>query len=340
MIVGASQCIDPCIFWYKLAMDESTALTQDLLRELRLKDLVFLQRIGESRSLSAAASELRVTQPAASRWLRDLEQLFRAHLFTRDRMTGMQPTPLGALILDRSRALVADVALLSSDLEAQRTARGARLQLGVIPYVSTRMLEHLVSRLVIEHRMTVSIVEGATEPLVESLRMQRLHAVIGRCGTSPPTGGLRQETLFTQKACLIFHPKYPIGHTAPKLTSLMSLRWVVPPGDSPTWQAVVAALAAVKLHPPRATVETASTKFVHALVSAHEDMVAVLPHDIGQEMELLGGVRVVPFPAVFKMPPVGLLAPTRHWQFSHVVALRNTLRSLVAHDERFSTRPL
>jgi DNA-binding transcriptional LysR family regulator len=315
-------------------MDGSTALTQDLLKELRMKDLVFLQRVAQCRSLSAAASELRVTQPAASRWLRDLEQLFRAHLFTRDRTTGMQPTPLGALIIDRSRALIADVSLLSSDLEAQRTGRGAHLQLGVIPYVPTRLLEHLVSRLVSAHGMTVSLVEGATEPLVEALRMQRLHGVIGRCGKRPPAGGLRQETLFTQAACLILHAKQHSAQAPPKLSSLLRLRWVIPPKDSPTWQAVLDALSAAKLSPPLATVETASTKIVHALVSTHVDMVAVLPHDIGHEMQALGGVRAIPFPAPFRMPPVGLLAPARHWEFSHLVALRNELRSLVAHGQR------
>ena len=44
-----------------------------------------------------------LTQPAASRWLRETEQLFRAHLFTRDRMTGMTPTPLGELVLEHGR---------------------------------------------------------------------------------------------------------------------------------------------------------------------------------------------------------------------------------------------
>jgi hypothetical protein len=45
----------------------STSLEQDLISRLRLKDLQFLQRISDLKSLSSAAAELGLAQPAASR---------------------------------------------------------------------------------------------------------------------------------------------------------------------------------------------------------------------------------------------------------------------------------
>lgn len=59
-------------------------------------------------------------------------------------------------------------------------------------------------------------------------------------------------------------------------------------------------------------------------------MAAVLPLDIGLDLQHLGRVRVVPFPAAFKMPPVGLIAHARHWDFSTISTLRKALRDLVA----------
>jgi len=300
------------------------------LRSLRLKDLQFVQRIAELRSLSSAASELGLTQPAASRWLRDLEQLFRGHLFSRDRMVGMTPTPLGEIVVRRGRALLADVDLLSSEIDANRAGRGGHLNLGVIPYVSAQLLEQLVSKLVDESAMTVKVVEGATEQLLEALRMQRLDAVVGRNPFGSVAEGLKQEVLFTQKACLVMHRNSTLGTDPPKLSTLLSLRWIVPPTDSPTWQAIVAALAAANAVPPPYVIETASTRLVHALVSGHPDMAAVLPLDIGMDLQHLGRVRVVPIPAAFKMPPVGLIAHSRHWDFSTISTLRRALRDLVA----------
>jgi DNA-binding transcriptional LysR family regulator len=306
----------------------------ELASGLRLKDLLFLRRIAERKSLSAAASEFGLTQPAGSRWLRDLEALFRGHLFTRDRMVGMTPTPLGELVVQRARALFADVDSLASDIDAHRAGRGGRLQLGVIPYFSAQLLDQVVSKLVGDHGMVVSVVEAATEPLLEALRMQRLHAVVGRCPGEPLAGGLRQEVLFTQQACLVVHRESGLATRSAKLASFAELRWVVPPTNSPSWQAMSAAFAAAKAALPSPVVETASTKLVHALVASHRDMVAVLPADIGMDLEQLGGVRVVPFPAAFRMPPVGLIAHERHWDFSIIATLRKTLRALVVRGRR------
>lgn len=308
---------------------DDPGLSAALLKALRLKDLQFLQRVADLRSLSGAAAEFGLTQPAASRWLGELERLFGGHLFTRDRRAGMTPTALGQLVVGKGRALVADVESLSAEIGAQREGRGGRLQLGVIPYVSSRLLERLVASLVTEAGMTVSIVEAATEPLLEALQLQRLHAVVGRSSLQPLAPGLKQETLFTQKACLIVHARQVPRGTA-TLADFAERRWVAPPLDSPTWLAIASAYAAAKVPLPVPVVETASTKVAHALVAGNTDMVAVLPADIGADLEKLGGVRVVPFPASFRMPPVSLLAHARNWNASHIMALRRTLRDLVA----------
>lgn len=304
---------------------------QVLVSGLRLRDLQFLLSIAEHRSLSAAAVDISMTQPAASRWLRDIERLFSAHLFTRDRMTGMTPTPVGALVVERARALLADVSLLSSEIEAHRVGRGAHLRLGAIPYVSAQLLGQLVSTLLHDHAMTVSIVDGATEPLVESLRLQKLHAVIGRTHGQLLSGGLRQEVLYSEKACLLVQ-----GDAAGRRqrrspwSEVSSYRWIGPPKESPTWLAIVAACDAAGLVVPPLTLETASIKLVHALVASHPDMVAVLPLQAGADLEKLGGVQVVPFPFAFRMPPVGLIAHARQWQMSHVQALHTALHTLIA----------
>lgn len=308
---------------------------RQLITALRLKDFLFVQQIAEHGSLSSAASEFGMSQPAASRWLRELEQAFRAHLFTRDRMVGMTPTPLGQLVVERGRALLSDVSALSSEIEARRAGRGGRLQLGVIPYVSAQLLQMLVSTLVGKYAMTVSILEAPTEPLMEALRMQRLHAVIGRCSAQPLHSGLRQEVLFTQKACILVHAESSLrGGRQTKLSAFSGLRWIAPPSDSPSWQAIVNAYGAARSIPPQPVLETASTKLAHALVSVNPDMVAVLPLDVGVDLEKLGGVRALQFPAPFNMPPVGLIAQTRQWELSHVKALRDSLRKLVAVDGR------
>jgi DNA-binding transcriptional LysR family regulator len=134
-----------------------------------------------------------------------------------------------------------------------------------------------------------------------------------------------------RKACLLVHEGNSLRRQRqPTLGDCSGLRWILPPRDSPTAQAIAAAFAAANQTLPQAVLRTASTKLVHAMVGANTDMVAVLPLDIGTDLERLSGVVVLPFPASFYLPPVGLIAPRRHWDQSRLVALRKTLRGLVA----------
>jgi DNA-binding transcriptional LysR family regulator len=303
---------------------------QQLVAELRLKDLRFVHRIAELKSLSMAASELGLTQPAASRWLRELEGLFKGHLFTRDRRAGMTATPLGTLVVQRARAIVADVGSLAAEIDAHRSGLGGHLRLGVIPYVSSRLLGELLSTLLAKFRVTTSVVESATAPLIEALRLQQLDAVIGRCSLHGAPAEFRQQVLFTQQACLLVNSAYRVGSRSLDLEGMSKLRWVLPPENSPTREAITQACVKARIAPLVAVIETASTKVVHALIRSHQDIAGLMPLDIGMDLEKLGGVRVMPFPATFKMPPVGLIAHARHWEYSNVRILRTVLRNQIA----------
>ena len=79
-----------------------------VLTKLRLRDFELLLAIHEHKSITSAALQLGFTQPAASRALKDMEQLLRVHLFERDRTKGMNLTAAGELVLTRARALLAD----------------------------------------------------------------------------------------------------------------------------------------------------------------------------------------------------------------------------------------
>ena len=114
------------------------------------------------KSITAAAAELGLTQPAASRALRDIEQLLRVHLFDRDRARGMSLTGAGELVLARARAMLADHRSLAAELDAYRAGTGGHLRLGVIPFVSGALIESLIAELTGERqRMSVIVTEAA-----------------------------------------------------------------------------------------------------------------------------------------------------------------------------------
>jgi len=302
-----------------------------VLTKLRLRDLELLLAIHEHKSITSAALQLGFTQPAASRALKDMEQLLRAHLFERDRTKGMNLTAAGALVLTRARALLADLGSMTMELDAYRAGTGGHVRLGIIPFVPGLLIEKLISELIGEkHRMTVSLTEGSTTQLLEDLRLQKLDAVIGRCSTGPIPAGFTQETLFRQEACLLVHGQNPLVRKERiRLADLGGFIWLLPPEGTPSRMAVNEVFAAARLPPPVATVEAWSTKIIHLTISANSRMLGIVPSDVGHDIQRLGGVRHLPFPVSLSMPPVGLVWATRHRDTAVVRNLRSNVRDLL-----------
>jgi DNA-binding transcriptional LysR family regulator len=299
------------------------------LSSLRVRDMELLVAINSHRSVTQAATELGFTQPAASRALRDIEQLLRVHVFERDRAKGMSLTAAGELVLTRARALLADCRSLSEELDAWRTGTGGHLRLGIIPFVSASLIERLLAELTGD-RVSVSVSEGSTTRLVEELRMERLDAVIGRCSNAPLPAGLAQDMLMRQEGCLVVHAQNPlVKMDRIKLASLDGYAWLLPPRGTPTRAAIDDVFAKAKLPPPVATVEASSIKIVHLTVKANPRLLSVVPADAGQDIQRLGGVRRLPFPVPLAMPPIGLISAARHRDTPVVRNLRSRLRELV-----------
>lgn len=309
-------------FWYIQAMPEA-------LSALRVRDMELLVAIHAHRSVTAAASQLGFTQPAASRALRDIEQLLRVHVFDRDRAKGMSLTAAGELVLARARALLADCRSLGEELEAWRAGTGGHLRLGIIPFVSAALIERLLAELTGD-RVSVTVSEGSTTRLIEELRMEQLDAVIGRCSSAPLPAGLAQDILMRQEGCLVVHAQNPLVKMGRvKLANLDGFAWLLPPRGTPTRAAINEVFAKARLAPPVATVEASSIKIVHLTVKANPRLLSVVPSDAGHDIQRLGGVRRLPFPVPLHMPPIGLISAARHRDTPLVRKVRSRLRELV-----------
>lgn len=76
-------------------------------------------------SLTRAAEELHVTQPAVSQHIRQLERHYGAPLFAKTGR-GVEPTPAGQLLYRQLSAMENDEARLRSELAALSGNKGAR----------------------------------------------------------------------------------------------------------------------------------------------------------------------------------------------------------------------
>jgi DNA-binding transcriptional LysR family regulator len=92
--------------------------------DFNLYPLKVFVTVARLRSVTLAAAELKVTQPAVSAHLRSIEERYGGKLFDRS-SRGMILTPLGEMVLRHTKILLADLQTMRSEIEmSQGTVRG------------------------------------------------------------------------------------------------------------------------------------------------------------------------------------------------------------------------
>ncbi len=118
------------------------------LRDLDLKHLEALDAVAEEGTFGRAATRLGYTQSAVSQQIAALERLVGAPVF--DRPGGPRPvelTPLGHLVLDHARELLARVDVAAVAVDRFLRGEAGRLTVGTFQSVTTTLLPAIVGRM-------------------------------------------------------------------------------------------------------------------------------------------------------------------------------------------------
>ena len=119
--------------------------TQNLYK-VDLNLLVALQALLEERSVSRAAERLHITQPAMSKTLARLRELFADPLFTRS-SRGMQPTPRAQELATELGVALHDIARLVTGSHFDPYTYSGEFTLALSEYIGVALLPSLIQRL-------------------------------------------------------------------------------------------------------------------------------------------------------------------------------------------------
>ena len=143
------------------------------VRQMRYFDI-----LANTLHFRKAAEMARISQPALSAQIAEMELLLGATLFERTRRTVVL-TEMGRRLLPRIRGILDEIRSLE-ELAGQRrgTLRG-RLRLGIIPTIAPYLLPLLIPALRGAYPdLTIELREAVTSKLVEDLRLGDLDAII------------------------------------------------------------------------------------------------------------------------------------------------------------------
>lgn len=187
--------------------------------------------IADAGSLSAAARQLRVSQPALSAQLRRVERIVGGELFVRSR-SGVRPTELGDRTVRRARLLLSDLDDFLGGLRPEAEPRTLRMGSAHMECVGTMI--HLV-RQQLSHVEVRLQVEPSAVVLTQGLIHDRLDlAVIATMDdhdvTIPPQ--LSHRVLVPRLPIFVaLSATHPLARGAQvDLAALAEAEWICPPG--------------------------------------------------------------------------------------------------------------
>jgi len=280
--------------------------TNLLHHRMKPQHLATLVSIGRHRNAHRTAREMALSQPAISKIIREVEQLFGTVLFDRSR-AGMIPNRVGEALISRANALLNDIDRTKDEIEAIAAGHIGSLRLGVIAFIAPNMITRTLNRLNEENvSLAAEIHEGTTQPLVAQLMAKELDCVIGRYSFENEAE-LDQKLLTQQRFAAVVSHSHPALPEKPlTLADTIDLPWVVTPPRTSARQALTDMFMRAGLRAPDVRVETASMEVMKA-VMADCGMIGLLPLDIATKYAAEGQLIILDFKVDFPPAPLMLI---------------------------------
>ncbi|OGB18381.1 MAG: LysR family transcriptional regulator [Burkholderiales bacterium RIFCSPLOWO2_12_67_14] len=277
---------------------------------LKTRQLLLLVALAEEGNIHRAAQVLSMTQPAASKLLKDLEDVLEVSLF--DRLPrGMRPTWYGETMIRHARMALASLNQAHDELNALKTGHYGQVGIGAITSPGLTLLPAAVALVKQEHPSLRISLDIETSPvLLDRLEQGALDIVVGRLFAEHDKTHLRYEPLTEELICAIARPGHPLsGMSGLTLRDVLAAGWIVPPAGSVLRHRFDLMFQQDGLAPPINTIESSALLFITRMLQ-QSDMVAVLAADVAHYYASHGLVTVLPLDMPCHMDAFGIITRT------------------------------
>jgi DNA-binding transcriptional LysR family regulator len=282
---------------------------------LKPRQLMLVSAIAEEGNIHRAAQSLNVSQPAASKLLKDLEAVLGVSLFER-LPRGMRPTWYGETLVRHARIALASLREAGHDIEAIRDGRSGEVRVGAITGPALSLLPGALAIVASDQpNLRVQLQVESSDVLIEILMQGRLDIMVGRLFEQHDKTNLHYEKLGDEPVCAVARPLHPLlAEGEMSLQRLQTAQWIVPPKGSVLRHRFELMFCEAGLVPPRHIIETSSLLFTTRMLQ-QSDFVAVVPTNVGRYYAAFGLVSVLPIELSCAMDAYGLIT-RRDWLLS------------------------
>ncbi|WP_044463609.1 LysR substrate-binding domain-containing protein [Pseudomonas sp. MRSN 12121] len=278
-------------------------MAADWTRRLRMQHLQLLVSLEETGSVSEAARVTFSTQPALSKWLKELEDDVGAPLFERH-ARGLKPTLQGLMLLGHARRVLSEMDRAQQNLAALQDGSSYRVAIGTSPASAPNLVPAAIMKFLEGHpRAQVELHEGTMNHLLDRLELGQLDLVVGRLDNYAPRSNLHSELLYDEAMRVICRPGHPLTEREHlDWPDLRGYDWIVWPQGTPIRSKLDMALTSVGQGPLPYRIESSSL-IGNLWLLQYSDMLSIASERVAEHFTR----RKLVVPLAFELNAIGSL---------------------------------
>jgi DNA-binding transcriptional LysR family regulator len=275
-----------------------------LHRRIRLTHLQMLVSIADTGSLLRASEALHVTQPAATKTLRQLEEVV-GHALVLRASSGSYLTPLGEILCKRARLVLAELRNAEDELGLWHLGAAGHVRIGSLPVATPMLVPEALRHLqAAAPLVSATVIEGSSDAMFRELKGGGIDLLVGRFYPGQD-GDLATETLYESTFRLGVRAQHPLaGRDSLEWDDVLAYPWIVPPSSVRTRSALDDMFRRERVRTPEIRVETSSYLVIRKLMFG-TDVICPMPVEVFDEDIHFGLARLLHFQLDLKLPPIG-----------------------------------
>ena len=295
---------------------------------LKTRQAMLFVSLAEESNMHRAADKLGMTQPAASRLLKELEDQFDVKFFERH-PRGLKPTWYGEIMIRHARAILSSMDQAHLEISEWRAGLQGSIRLGAIIGPATTLIPRLIVRLQAQApKVRVSVLMDSSQELDKLLQDGGVDIVlarqVGNSKTSHVNHVFKKNVIYT----VVVNVNHPLADASSlELSELMDYAWILPPSSSVLMQYFEGMLRRQKLVMMANPIETVALPVLTNLIQ-QTHMVALLETDVAQIYAKHGMMKMLPIELDFDMDPYCIITAQNRALSPSVQMALSTLKEL------------
>jgi len=274
---------------------------------LKTRQLVLLVALDDVRNINGAAAQLNMSQPAASKLLKDLEDELGVLLFER-LPRGIAPTGYGEAMIRHTRMALTSLTQAQDEIAALKSGLSGQVNVGVIMGPGMALMPPAIAKMNQQSPLLrIGVQQEESIVLLERLKRGDLDFLIARVIDHVDKASLLYEELSDESICVVVRDGHPLqSRKRLSLQELATQSWILSQHGSILRHRFDMMFRRNGLEPPTHVVDTTATMVIISLLQ-QSDFLHLVPRDIARRYMDFAKLRILPIELPFKMDGFGII---------------------------------